>query len=680
MENAEEGLDEIEAQRQRAGDNLQARGDNNEMEPPEFLQNLILENIFVLPEEYEPMNPEIFCAFSAGNEVSFDRMREHNVIMACFKSDQGDSVLHLAAASGRLALVKCIVSECPSLLLVSNIKLELPLHVAARAGHLAVVEALVQAVGFVSARLQDEDNERLNVYVMRDINGDTPLHLAMMKGRRHMRIVDCLLTANNTASLLANNDRISPLYMAIEAADRRHVQAILRTVPRGGDDRRTLNDLLHGRKDLVHAALKSKSTDILDDLLDKDASFLDERDEEGMTALSFGALIGFYKGVCKLLDRSIEHVFVCNDDGSFPTHVAVEKGHKRVTKEILRRCPDSIYLLNKQGQTILHTASKRGKDAFFVFRYTRKTGNGLLMGKQDVDGNTLLHLATLNWRPRTLYELLHLDYATSIIGTLNNKGLTAVKLAETNMQTNYIYMERVTLMVLLYYYACSRGVSQMFKQKITKRSGPPIDGNYKDYVNSLLVVAALIATMTFAAGFTLPGGFSTSPDSMGMAILGNKSELLYFLGFDVLAMQCSIVTIITLLWAQLGDPYLMHKSLNVALPTLSLAILCTTIAFSIGVFIAIPHGNIFLFIVHSSFALLFYVILYIAGPHVLLQAPNIPAIFGTVIIPFFMFLNEDCEDSLSKIKSQDSVQDQGPVQDQNQNPVQNQDQVPIQDQ
>ena len=45
---------------------------------------------------------------------------------------------------------------------------------------------------------------------------------------------------------------------------------------------------------------------------------------------------------------------------------------------------------------------------------------------------------------------------------------------------------------------------------------------YKDSVNTLMVTATLVATVTFAAGLTLPGGYMSSGPSLGMAALVNK--------------------------------------------------------------------------------------------------------------------------------------------------------------
>ncbi|CAN4105768.1 unnamed protein product [Withania somnifera] len=57
-----------------------------------------------------------------------------------------------------------------------------------------------------------------------------------------------------------------------------------------------------------------------------------------------------------------------------------------------------------------------------------------------------------------------------------------------------------------------------------------------------LVVATLLVTVTFAAGFTLPGGFESDNDSLnkGMAILAKKSAFCAFVITDAIAFVCSV--------------------------------------------------------------------------------------------------------------------------------------------
>ncbi|KAH0670430.1 hypothetical protein KY289_024923 [Solanum tuberosum] len=63
----------------------------------------------------------------------------------------------------------------------------------------------------------------------------------------------------------------------------------------------------------------------------------------------------------------------------------------------------------------------------------------------------------------------------------------------------------------------------------------------RDVAQIHLVVATLLVTVTFAAGFTLPGGFESDKDSSdkGMAILTKKSAFCAFVVTDAIAFVCS---------------------------------------------------------------------------------------------------------------------------------------------
>ncbi|CAA7047019.1 unnamed protein product [Microthlaspi erraticum] len=587
---------------------------------PDFLTNLRLSDLYNLPGVSVPMNPKIFSAMRAGNIYLLENMKTSVTPMTCLKNDKGDSVLHLAAALGHDELVERIISECPSLLLEQNWKDQIPIHAAAYAGHLDVVKTLVASIAYFSGKiLSEEERERFNVYVLKDIDGDTPLHAALKGG--HLETALCLVKANHLASFLQNNAGISPLYMAVEAGGLALVKEMLNSLSRNVQGQESnLASRFEGRKSLVHAALKAKNTDILNVILHEDPSLGDEKDEEGRTCLSVGAFVGFREGVCNLLDRSTSSVFECNGDGSFPIHMAVEKGHMDVLVEMIIRCPDLIELLNKQGQNILHIAAKSGGYGHLTIIELMKRlyrENNHLIEEQDEDGNTPLHLATINWRPRMVRDLTkYPSNATRLLKIQNKDGLRALDIAELNLQSNYIFRERMTLMVLLSAYK-PKGYDRIPPSGMTLRSRSELaDPNkYKDRVNALLVVATLIATITFAAGITLPGGLNSS----GKAILATESKYDMFVGFmlfDIIAMVSSIIAIIALLWAQMGDPELVHKAFRLALPSLSMALTSMTLAFQCGVMLTTSGNRFILYFIGMIQIPFFFVFVLVLVPYV----------------------------------------------------------------
>ncbi|XP_055809477.1 protein ACCELERATED CELL DEATH 6-like [Solanum dulcamara] len=71
----------------------------------------------------------------------------------------------------------------------------------------------------------------------------------------------------------------------------------------------------------------------------------------------------------------------------------------------------------------------------------------------------------------------------------------------------------------------------------------------KDKAQTNLVVATLLVTLTFAAGFTLPGGFESDRDSphKGMAILVKKPAFCAFVITDAIGFVCSVGAVLSYL-------------------------------------------------------------------------------------------------------------------------------------
>ncbi|KAH7843914.1 hypothetical protein Vadar_022306 [Vaccinium darrowii] len=80
-----------------------------------------------------------------------------------------------------------------------------------------------------------------------------------------------------------------------------------------------------------------------------------------------------------------------------------------------------------------------------------------------------------------------------------------------------------------------------------------VDADFKPFINTIILVATLIATVTFAAAFTMPGGFDTSADNLGVATLVKKAALKVLILSDTFAMGCSIVVVFLLSFAMLAE-------------------------------------------------------------------------------------------------------------------------------
>ncbi|GMP47153.1 hypothetical protein CsSME_00015043 [Camellia sinensis var. sinensis] len=118
----------------------------------------------------------------------------------------------------------------------------------------------------------------------------------------------------------------------------------------------------------------------------------------------------------------------------------------------------------------------------------------------------------------------------------------------------------------------SAGAPRSNHQKPNRHSSrkwkPPNMENYKERINTLMLVLTIIATVTFTAGFTVPGGYKSSAPVEGTATLLNNNYFKAFLISDTIAMYNSVIAIVTLIWAHLGDLNLVLFALRLVLPLL----------------------------------------------------------------------------------------------------------------
>ncbi|CAH8385979.1 unnamed protein product [Eruca vesicaria subsp. sativa] len=538
-------------------------------------------------DETEIMSPKILCAVRAGDKESLvQRIEDDAKTIQQLVDNHGNSLLHIAAASGHGNIVDYIVSKFPNLVKKKNLKDETALHVAARAGSLAIVEFLVR---FLTESL---------IISAKSNNGDTALHIALKE--KHEDVAFYLLSvSHDDVSFDVNNDGASPLYLAVEAGNCKLVAKMLESLSSPSK-----LALMSHAKSLVHAAMRAKRIDILGIILRQNPRLIELRNEEGRTCLSFGAAIGFYEGISYILlefDKSASSLcYVADDDGFFPIHMAAREGHVRIIKEFLKHCPDSVELLNSQCQNILHVAAKTGKSK--VVKYLLELDEEKrMMNGQDLDGNTPLHLATKH-RHSMVVNILTWNKNVKLT-TVNNDGFTALDIAEALKDNANILRKRLTWMALV-----SAGAPNGPKPIPLDRVSHSLENPevYKDSFHTLMVTATLVATVTFTAGFTLPGGYMSSAPYLGMAALINKMNFKIFILFNSLSMCCSMVTIMALIWAQLGDAVLTKKAFKLALPLLVIALQSMAMAFVAGVTLVVsdlPWLSHLVFAIDTSFFL-----------------------------------------------------------------------------
>ncbi|KAM4084672.1 hypothetical protein ACB094_08G150500 [Castanea mollissima] len=539
------------------------------------------------------MQPDLYTAAKRGDTDFIKILKAGDLEgpVLSQKTPQLNSILHIAASLGHSQLVEEMLNnhDIYEHRLEGNSAGEFAVHVAARCGHLSTLKKLAPAY---SGYLTIKNNE-----------GNTPLHLALIKKYREVDLVlktkyseiaDFLVETNPEASYCPNEEHKSPLYMAAEAGDAEMVKLMIEkadginmAMVQGGG---RVPEQFEEVKLIAHAAITGKNRDVLDSVMSEGPHRIKDRDSKGMTPLSYAASIGYLEGVRYLLNKHADYIYESDQNGFFPIHTASSRGHIKIVREFIQKCPDSVELLNHQGQNILHVAAMSGKAK--VVNYMLKMPElEMLINEKDEDGNASLHLASKGRHPKVV-SILTWDKRVDL-KSLNKEGKTALDIAGKYSGKVPSFRERLTWLALRY-----AGVSHAPCPSTTEdnlpsskpREAPNLD-NYKDRVNTLLLVATLVATVTFAAGFTVPGGNDDSDPHKGMAKFLRHHLFQVFIISNTIAMYSSVTVVVALIWAQLGDLNLVIASLKFAVPTLGLALIMVSSAFMTGSYLMVRGLN-----------------------------------------------------------------------------------------
>ncbi|CAA7047020.1 unnamed protein product [Microthlaspi erraticum] len=580
------------------------------------------------------MDPKTYRAVVMGKVQDFEKvMLENEIPVLDQVTFQGNTILHLAAIYGHAQLVRRILdhelnvlrgwnpnlngnfvssfSHYQTLLVRQNSKGDLALHLAAAAGHELIVDLLVESL----RRLPQDRSIVLgslqivvgNIFRVFNSDGDTALHLAL-KGN-HVAVSLQLVLEDRSTCFLLDKEGVSPLYMAAEAG---HV-ALVKHMLQG------LEASFVG-KSVLCAAVKSKNLDILTAILESDSDLVDSRDENGRTPLAFAASIGYDIGVQHMLTRfasSTQIAYVNNEDGSYPIHSACVASHTSALKVILKHHPDTIEMLNSQGQNVLHIAAESG-NARAVSYLLRKTEIKRLINEQDVQGNTPLHLASMTTNPKVV-SLFIQDNRVDL-KVLNNKGLTTLDAAEEHMAA-IPSLQQWLIWVALVSAGTTRGPRVHLRADIPD---PTTDEDltlkmYKDRVNTLLVVATLVATMAFAAGLSVPLGYNSTEFKSNVKHSYEESAFHAFVICNSIAVYAAVISTVALIGTQLADLKCMMTTFKFIVPLLGFSIIAMSLAFVAGLYLVLgQHHWLAVFVLASGgfylMALLLLIIPY-ASPY-----------------------------------------------------------------
>ncbi|GAY42375.1 hypothetical protein CUMW_066370 [Citrus unshiu] len=485
------------------------------------------------------MDPNLFKAAAAGKSELFKDMAGE-VIESLLTAKTENTILHINIISRErenvsTKFVEEILEKCPSLLLQVNAKGDTPLHVAAKFGHSDIVRVLVER-----AKLPQHENEELESgvgaarHMIRMTNNEknTALHEAVC--HKNVDVGKILTKEDPNYPYSANNHGKTPLYMAAESWSSDMVLALLEnstSVSHEGPNGKTALHAAAMEFFLVDAALSK--------LLEIKKNLIKETDQYGWTPIHYAAYYGNYGTVNLLLETDQSASNIADKDRKMTAlHLAAGKGDARIVEAIISKNPECYELVDNRGWNFLHYAVV----SFRVEKLTNLLENNplarSLINEGDAKGNTPLHvLAAI--RPN--------EFDVDLVRkTQANYDAVNKQIVSVSHIFNYGYPElkeeiqKLSKDVGRGQYSdgviCIRESEDRAVQKYVTEE------NYKDTRASHLVVAALIATVAFAAAFTIPGGYRSEN---GTAILRRNTAFQAFIVADSIAMVFSLSAVFT---------------------------------------------------------------------------------------------------------------------------------------
>ncbi|XP_057495417.1 ankyrin repeat-containing protein BDA1-like [Actinidia eriantha] len=305
---------------------------------------------------------------------------------------------------------------------------------------------------------------------------------------------------------------------------------------------------------ILLVATKARQLNFVRELIKHDPDAPRELSNDGFRAMDVASGIGDVEIVKELLKVGAANCRLKGKDGRTAIHYAAAKGRVEVIHQLLESCPDSVNDVTAFGETALHLAVKSHQfDAFrALIQWAERLGFETIVNWPDHDGNTVLHLAASRKQVETIELLLGKSNAGGGIlevNATNSKGLTPMDVLDIIIESP----EDVALKEILQRFGAViaqdvRAVTpsptssrQQIAKVVPTNLEPPSDPskNWFEYFkfkpsrdspsdarNVLLIVAALIATVTFQAGVNPPSSvLETNNKSAADTTSGNQTPL-----------------------------------------------------------------------------------------------------------------------------------------------------------
>ncbi|PWA53724.1 Ankyrin repeat-containing protein [Artemisia annua] len=471
--------------------------------------------------------------------------------------------LHKASMRGDWKAAKNILGKKKDLVKSSiNRNNETALHVAVSKGHRAFVKKLVSLMEKKDLELQD--NNSYTAFCLAVSNGDVkmaeillkenkdlidiptnqgmmPLHIAASTGRRDM--VEFLYDNSKSMQLQGDfwtrENQICFLLACLKADCFDIALRIVKDQPElalgGGSVLRVLAQKPEAFKSKVTVASKMRR---LFAILYPNSFTLNRNVCPGLTLLRL-----ILKNIAKLHWTEVRAIMRGPSEpikeenttmlgvekpidarSSSVLFLAAEAGNVDFIVQVIEQYPELLQEINDINQSIFHVAVSHRHKNIFGLLYEIGSSRDSIVTLEDVHGNNMLHL----------------------VGFYHGNSSEYIPGAAYEMQQELLWFKEVQSMLPLSLREKKNGCGYTPREEFTNHHKHLVtDGEkwLKETGAQLMVVAALLAAMSFAATITFPGGYKDT----GYPVLSKKDVFPYFMEQCSLAFICSSASIVNVL-------------------------------------------------------------------------------------------------------------------------------------
>ncbi|KAI9114498.1 hypothetical protein K1719_014196 [Acacia pycnantha] len=288
----------------------------------------------------------------------------------------------------------------------------------------------------------------------------------------------------------------------------------------------------------LHVASLSGKSEFVEQIVTLMPSLAIETNQKGTIPLHLASSKGHVETVRKLLKANLDdgpnQYLVKDGEGWTPLHFASQKGKISVIEALISDCPECLEQVTAKGETVLHLAVKANQfEAVKVLADNIRRHNlQILLRAEDQKGKTAIQLAAAKKQSQALEVLKEDDEIReerhiNIEGEGNEDSEASNKEDQKMMSSNERQSQQdailvvMTLIITLTYQALANPPPTLFKDGSTTKidwgciyrgTKEESEKGEESPRNTILVVAALIITLTYQSMANPPSSFVVTND------------------------------------------------------------------------------------------------------------------------------------------------------------------------